>query len=126
MKDLFALAESNGIKVQEVRLRAFRGFYVDEVQIIVVSSLLNTTQKRTTLAHELGHAHYGDVAVLDEPLREWQERRADEWAAELLIDPQQYAEAEALHGPHPGAIAQHLNVTRELAEVWQSLMRKVA
>lgn len=126
MKDLFALAESNGIKVQEVRLRALRGFYIKEVQIIVVSSLLNTTQKRTTLAHELGHAHYGDEAVLDEPLREWQERRADEWAAQFLIDPHQYAAAEEMHGPHPGAIAQQLNVTRELAEVWQSLMRKAA
>ena len=126
MKDLFALAKSNGIKVQEVRLRTFRGFYVNEVQIIVISSLLNTAQKRTTLAHELGHAHYGDVAVLDEPLREWQERRADEWAAQLLINRHEYDAAEELHGTHPGTIAQQLNVTRELAEVWQSLMRKAA
>ncbi|SMY01422.1 protein of unknown function (DUF955) [Brevibacterium sp. 239c] len=126
MKNLFALAESKGIKVQEVQLRAFRGFYVKEVKIIVVSSLLNTAQKRTTLAHELGHAHYGDEAVLDQPMHEWQERRADEWAAQFLIAPQQYAEAESLHGPHPGAIAQHLNVTRELTEVWQTLIRKAA
>lgn len=126
MNKLFALAESNGIKVQEVRLRTFQGFYVKEAQIIVVSSLLSHTQKRSTLAHELGHAHYGDVAALDRPMREWQERRADEWAAQLLINRQEYDAAEELHGPHPGTVAHHLNVTRELTEVWQSLMRKAA
>ena len=119
MRQLFALAESQGIAVQDAELRTFRGFYVPEYRTIVLSSLLNGTQKQCTFAHELGHAHYGDATAPNEYVDESQERRANEWAATLLIDPYEYERAETLYGPHPGGLAQALGVTREIIEAFR-------
>ncbi|CAM4152752.1 ImmA/IrrE family metallo-endopeptidase [Corynebacterium belfantii] len=74
-----------------------------------------------TLAHELGHAHYGDPPEHDG----WREKRADRFAARILITPGEYAVAERLHGPCPGAIAYELGVTAHLIQAWRSVYEKV-
>ncbi|TNM55888.1 ImmA/IrrE family metallo-endopeptidase [Brevibacterium sediminis] len=126
MNQLFALAESQGITVQEAELRTFRGFYVPAYRTVVLSSLLNEVQKRSTFAHELGHAYYGDSTAPSDQVAEFQERRANEWAAELLIDPYEYERAETLYGPHPGGLAQALGVTRELVEAFRMTFARCA
>jgi Zn-dependent peptidase ImmA (M78 family) len=126
LRQLFTLAESQGITVQEVELRTFRGFYVPEYRTIVLSSLLNGPQKRSTFAHELGHAHYGDATAPNEYVAEFQERRANEWAARLLIDPYEYERAETIYGPHPGGLAQALSVTREIVEAFRTTYARCA
>ena len=79
--------------------------------------------QRCTVAHEAGHWHYGHDWTRDHD-RERDEWQADLYAARLLISPAEYALAERLHGPHPGAIAKELDVTRRLVVVWaQSLAR---
>lgn len=74
------------------------------------------------LAHELGHAHYGDPAGCD-PARE---HRADRFAARLLISPVEYAMAEQAYGPHAARIAHELGVTTHLVQVWRTLQPQAA
>lgn len=120
MIDLIALAESKKIQVEEVRMRNQRGFYQPELRLIAISSDLSQAQFTSTLAHELGHAFYNDHPTGCQRTHEFQERRATAWGALRIIDPYDYADAEDAHGPHPGAIAQQLDVTRELVEAWQT------
>jgi hypothetical protein len=47
------------------------------------------------------------------------ERAADMTAANMLISHTDYAAAEALYGPHPGAIARELGVTTHTLAVWR-------
>ncbi|CAB0542834.1 ImmA/IrrE family metallo-endopeptidase [Corynebacterium diphtheriae] len=68
-----------------------------------------------SLAHELGHAHYGDPPGH----HGLQETRADRFAARLLISPVEYAAAEQIYGPHPARIAHELGVTTHLITMWQ-------
>lgn len=73
------------------------------------------------LAHELGHAHYGDPPGHDQRL----EARADRFAARLLISPDEYAMAERAYGPHPAHIAHELGVTVHLVNVWRTMHPQV-
>lgn len=82
--------------------------------------LLNR-EHRCTLAHELAHAVAGDEPTGIGWLDARMERIADERAARWLITPDAYATAEALYGPHPGALARELGVTLHILQVWQSL-----
>lgn len=70
-----------------------------------------------SLAHELGHAHYND------PPGHFgaHEIRADRFAARLLVNPDEYAAAEAIYGPHPARLAHELGVTVKVLKTWQSL-----
>lgn len=82
--------------------------------------------RRCTLAHELGHAILGHAAGdhLPQWLVEKQERAADRWAADLLIDPYEYAELETIYEGHLGAIAADLGVTVSLLAVWRANLEK--
>lgn len=70
-----------------------------------------------SLAHELGHAHYGDPPGHHGA----HELRADRFAARLLISPADYAVAEKVYGPYPAAIAAELGVTVNILKSWQQL-----
>lgn len=87
--------------------------------LILVNPRKHRIVQRCTVAHEMGHWHYGHDWTRDHNRAkdEWQ---ADLYAARLLISAAEYALAEHLHGPHPGAIAKELEVTRRLVEVWQA------
>lgn len=119
-------AEAQGYEVIERPMERLRGFYEPQFNLIVLSSLLTEVQKKSTLAHELGHANFGDHPTTDPRLHEFQERRATYWGAQMLIDTYAYAEAESLYGSHPGALAQALGVTRELVVSWQTYMGRAA
>lgn len=126
MEHLMAYAEAHGYEVIERPLKRLRGFYEPQFNLIVLSSLLTEVQKKSTLAHELGHAFFGDRPTSDPRLHDFQERRATFWAAQKIIDTYAYADAEAQYGSHPGALAQALGVTRELIVSWQTHMGKAA
>lgn len=87
-------------------------------RLILVNSRKPQIVQRCTVAHEAGHFAYGHDWTRDHDRAkdEWQ---ADSYAARLLISPAEYALAEYLHGPHAGALAKELEVTRRLVEVWQ-------
>lgn len=81
---------------------------------------LGGVNRRCTLAHEIAHHVLGHDPAATGWWKNRQEREADEWAANYLISPAEYAAAEFLHGPEPGAIAAELNTTRHLVEVWRA------
>lgn len=86
--------------------------------LIVINPRKTALTQRTTLAHELGHAWHGHDWTHDHDL-ERDERQADIYAAQLLISPAEYAAAERTVGPHAGALAKELGVTRRLVELWR-------
>ena len=118
--DLHDLAAAIGARV-ESHAAGPKGRYVHQARTISIRCDLGPTRYRCTLAHELAHAVAGDeptgVAWLDARM----ERIADERAARWLILPADYAAAEDLVGPHPGALARELGVTIHILTTWQSL-----
>ena len=83
---------------------------------------LTDIEARSLLAHELGHAAYGD-----EGAQLWAgEARAWRYAAWLLIDDDYYAEAERVYGPHIGGLALALDVTPEVITAYQDKLGRAA
>ena len=78
---------------------------------------MDDTTTLCSLAHELGHAHYGDPPGHHGA----HEIRADRFAARLLINPTDYATTEAIYGPHPNVLAHELGVTVKVLKTWQGL-----
>lgn len=95
------------------------GFLATPIDIVITSRLY-TDYQREVLAHELGHVHYGHDWRHPHD-RERDERQADAYAARLLISPLEYAAAEQIYGPHPGALAEALRVSVEIVEAWRNV-----
>jgi putative toxin-antitoxin system, toxin component len=83
---------------------------------------MDDTTTLCSLAHELGHAHYGDPPGHHGA----HEIRADRFAARLLISPAEYATTEAIYGPHPATLANELGVTVKVLKTWQNIYEKTA
>lgn len=117
MDALIARAEAMGLRVQFRNLGRATG-YLFGGGLVVLNHRHNLSAQRETLAHEMGHAHYGHDWTRDhDKVRD--ELDADRYAARLLIPIERYAAAEALVGNHPGALARELQVTRRLVELRQ-------
>lgn len=117
-------AERLGVRVEDDRTRRLRpgdlgGWFPDE-RLIVVHPSLGPRNRVHTLAHELGHAAHGDP-VGHHPRYE---HRADLYAADLLIDPHEYAELEMMYDGQAGAIAADLGVTVSLLATWRDNLEK--
>ncbi|WPF24396.1 ImmA/IrrE family metallo-endopeptidase [Corynebacterium pseudokroppenstedtii] len=97
-----------------------KGRWHSDTRTISLRKDLHPTLRYCTLAHELGHALNNHDSRTEAWLRGRQEREADIFAANVLIDPTEYKNAELLYGPHPGAIAQELGVTNHLVTVWRN------
>lgn len=91
-----------------------RGHYLRDLQLIVLNNRLTGAQATATLAHEIGHAVFGDGCSTPRI-----ERRASEVGASLAIEVEDYERAERLVGPHLGALADELGVTPHLVEAWR-------
>lgn len=117
--DLLDLAAHNGVRVRSADLGEISGYYDDDTRCITLDICLATYQVRSTMAHELSHAKHRDRPVRQKDVHEARERRADADAARMLIDPLEYAAAEAFVGPHAGALAVELGVTRKVVLAFQ-------
>lgn len=122
--NLFELAHSYGIDVV-THTGGHKGRWYPDAQTISLRADLPARARRCTLAHELGHAVLDHAVGSDLPhwVVEKQERAADRWAAEQLITENAYRSAEAVLGPHTGAIAAELGVTVHLLKVWRASRR---
>ncbi|OFQ42282.1 ImmA/IrrE family metallo-endopeptidase [Corynebacterium sp. HMSC076D02] len=96
------------------------GWYDHRRRIISTRRGMSIQQYRSVLAHELGHAHYGDTPTGNGHYDQRQERRADEYAAQLLINPTDFKAAAIWHHGHLPAIADELEVTKHLLRVWKA------
>lgn len=121
--DLYTLAAALGVTVIEHH-GGPKGRYVHQARTISLRAGLLDRELRCTLAHELAHALAGDEPTGIGWADVRMERSADITAARWLISSDAYAAAEALYGPHPGALARELGVTLHILATWQSLYER--
>ncbi len=121
MKRLLEIAWARGLYVEwDPGLGDhLRGLYDHATGTIVLNSRMSLRQQRYALAHELGHAWHGHRWTGDPHRDDHAERLADVHAARLLIAPAEYAQAERLVGPEPGALATELGVAVGAVRAWQ-------
>lgn len=105
-------AERRGIRVLHGHLDGRNGVYYHELDLIILDYSLSPFEERFTLAHELGHAHFGHRS--SEPANEV---KADEYAAKLVISHDDYAAAEIICDS-PAFIAQELGVSLRAVEAY--------
>ncbi|KAA0959517.1 ImmA/IrrE family metallo-endopeptidase [Microbacterium sp. ANT_H45B] len=124
MEHLLRLLEDNGLHFVEGPGRSYGG-YEPTTATIRVAPGLTARATCSVLAHELAHAVLGHTPTADAELRARQERRADEWAARLLITAPAYAEAERLRGTHLASMAFELGVTVEIVAAYRRLLLRI-
>jgi len=119
--ELLRLAADYGVRVSTSRLPGdLLGAYIPATRSIRLDARLTPCERRSVLAHELGHAHFRHPAGagLSPATQARNERQADRFAARVLIDPAEYARLERID-PDPDAIAEALGVTAELVRVYR-------
>lgn len=115
MRFLVGVAASLGVRLHGAYLSdgAF-GYYSPDEARIYFDLGLTPLERRCTVAHELGHAYYGHRTDSEQ-----NERLADTYAAEILIDPLAYATAEQISDDIE-FLADELGVVPELVEHYRS------
>lgn len=111
MTDLHRIADALGVTLQR-HTGGPPGWYDHQHRVISTRRGQSCTQYRSVLAHELGHAAHGDLPTGNGYFDQRQERRADEYAAQLLISPVEFEAAAIWHQDRLPAIADDLEVTR--------------
>ncbi|MDJ1113201.1 ImmA/IrrE family metallo-endopeptidase [Microbacterium dauci] len=107
-------AASKGIAVHLAHLEpGVLGEWYEDEREIFVSLALSPDEQTFTIAHELGHAHHAHQCEGDRDA----EDEADLYAAQLLIDPEIYAQLEQ-QGHHQHDIAEHFGVTIDALNLW--------
>lgn len=94
------------------------GWYSRSLRTISTRRGLSVWDYKTTLAHELGHAYYGDSMTACGRRHTRQERRADLYAAKLLIDRTQLVDLALWHREDAHGLAIDLEVTPDLLELY--------
>ena len=123
--DLHRLAESMGVTLRRHN-GGKKGWYDHATRTISTRRGMSIQQYRSVLAHELGHAVHGDTPTGNGHFDQRQERRADEYAAQLLITPADFETAAIWHHGHLPAIADELEVTKHLLKTWTTLTERTA
>ena len=103
--------------LRERRLRdGLQGLYLRQPNLILLDSRLCGVQLCCVLAHEISHARHMDAGC---HVDKWVERRADQEAAKMLIDPLEYAYAEAVYEGDVMGMARELNVLPWVIEAYR-------
>ena len=121
LDELIALTEADGLTLHWRDLGTRHGQY-EPPRRIVLNPHRPETAQACTLAHELAHYRLGHTAQSDPVLHVRQEAAADRYAARLLISPAEYALAERLVGPSPGALAKELGVLTWVVLAYQDAL----
>ncbi|MFT4156528.1 MAG: ImmA/IrrE family metallo-endopeptidase [Microbacterium sp.] len=119
---LVDLAHQAGVTIEYTPLHGRDGEYLHARKIIRLRPGMHARLHRSVLAHELGHAAFGDTPSRFGPVNTKHERRAEEWGALRLIDINDYRHLEELHRGHAGAIALDLGVMRSTVEAFRNLL----
>lgn len=117
--DLLDLCAEHGLAVEYVDLGPKRhGQYLRRHHRIDLNRNLNLRQLVPGLGHEFAHYVFNDGCSTT-----FGERRAWEYAAQMLITPAEYAAAERVVGPSVHSIAIELDLTAVLVEAWRRWWR---
>lgn len=82
LTSLESYAHSIGVRIREAAVPfGWWGVYDHRHRLITLKPGLGLAQRQSTLAHELGHAHYGHHGHHPKT-----ERMADKWAARKLLN----------------------------------------
>lgn len=115
-------ASKIGVRVEERRLpNGLCGLYYDPARLIVLDDSMADFQRRCTLCHELVHARHRDSGC-GTTYGAKAERRARRETALTLINPVEYANAEALCEGDAYRIACELDVTLQVVEDYRRLL----
>ncbi len=118
LSDLYRMAEQQHITIIDLPLPGMTsGLYDEKTRTIILSTGLNSRQKRCTLAHELNHATHHDTGR--DPKTEY---RARKQTALQLIDPLDYITAENMYENNLFAIATYLDVTQQVLNDYRQII----
>lgn len=121
--DLARLADDMGVLLTR-HDSGPKGFYDDATRTISTRRGLPIAQYKSTLAHELAHAHYRDVPTGSRLYDLRQERRADKWAARLLLQDVDLALVLTEHSGHLAPAAHDLEITVRLLKIHLTQLEK--
>ncbi|MBN9176072.1 MAG: ImmA/IrrE family metallo-endopeptidase [Microbacterium sp.] len=114
MKELLRFAAGLGITVHAARLEpGVMGEWYEDEREVYFDLRMSPDEQVFTVAHELGHAHHGHRCEDNQDA----EDQADAYAAQLLINPERYAELEQ-QGLHQHDIAEELGVSVDALNLW--------
>lgn len=119
--DVWELATSLGLSVRE-RRGAHRSGYAPGSHHIDLTPGMRGRILRGVMCHEIAHHVLGHLPTDFGLLRKRQEIAANTWAAQTLITPAAYAEAERHRDGHVTGMAIDLNVPDELVVVYRSIL----
>lgn len=127
MQHLYNLAESLGVRLEYTDLTHLDrdGDCCIDTRTIRLQTGMLYRLERSVLAHELAHMIRGDRRTMFGFYDARDENRADEWAAHLLIDMEEYSIAEARCGNNIEAIAQELEVMDYLVEAYERTLSRI-
>ncbi len=118
LPDLYRIAEQQHITIINLPLPGTTsGLYDEKTRTIILSTGLNSRQKRCTLAHELNHATHHDTGR--DPKTE---HRACKQTAIQLIDPLDYITAENMYEGNLFAMAAYLDVTQQVLNDYRQII----
>lgn len=112
-RDLHAIAEWLGVTTTHHH-GGPKGWWSPTRRAISTRKGLTIAAYRSTLAHELGHAYYDDHPTPHDWFSRRQERRADDFAAYVLINEDALDTAVRFYGDNLPAVANDLEVTLHL------------
>ena len=117
---LYSLAERENIEVVDYSFdRTINGIYIDNLKCIGLEKSLNDTERKCTIAEELGHYYCNATYPLscqDEALIDKAEYRAKKWAVKALVSPSDLEKVKELGLKYKWEIAEELGVTEWVAE----------
>lgn len=100
--------------------RTSQGYLDNVANIVWLNTKLSDTQRIACLAHELAHIQLGHHGCQPDHI----ERVVDEKAALMLVNIDDYAQAERIYGAHPGILARELNQPLWVIEAFQRVLAK--
>lgn len=124
---LYDMAAALGVHIVHTDLTHLHrdGDYNVKTNTIRLQEGMSRRLLRSVLGHELCHAVFGDVPSRFGPVNAKQERRADEWAALRLIDPERYREVEHIRDGNVALMAQDLEVIDDIVHAFQRILQRI-
>lgn len=113
-----------GLTIIEAHGAHAGGFRAGEATIRLLPGL-SARDRRSVLAHEIGHYLLGHVPRAAGILHAKQERSASEWAASRLISIAAYRDAEGIREGHLESIAHDLDVHPQLVVIYRDMLERI-